>query len=110
MATSQNNPGLLPASSRYYSVGVASFSAPDGKQIVYFRRRFAPTADSLQPMGSYTVAQGDRPDLVATKTLGDASQYWRICDANNAMEPAALLAHPGDALSIPRPAFQMPNS
>ncbi len=38
----------------------------------------------------HTVTQGDRLDNVTAHYLGDPEQFWRVCDANNAMRPAEL--------------------
>ena len=38
-----------------------------------------------------------------SKTIGNAEQYWRICDANDAMDPFELLEQPGRVLSVPLP-------
>jgi hypothetical protein len=50
-----------------------------------------------------TVTQGDRLDLITARTLGDPEQFWRICDANNAMNPFALTAEPGRVLRVAMP-------
>ena len=36
------------------------------------------------------MAQGDRLDLITARTLGDPEQFWRVCDANDALDPAEL--------------------
>ena len=52
-----------------------------------------------------TVTQGDRLDLIAYNTLGDPEQFWRICDANNAMNPVELTAEAGKTVRVPVPEF-----
>jgi hypothetical protein len=42
--------------------------------------------------GYYQSAGASRLDLLAFRFLNDATAFWRICDANNAMVPAALAA------------------
>ena len=37
---------------------------------------------------------GDRLDLLAFQYLDDATAFWRICDANNAMVAGTLAARP----------------
>ncbi len=106
METTKNNPALVSASSRYYAVGTRSIKIEGDKEIVYFRRRFLPLAGSLPSVGSAVVGQGERPDLMATKTLGDPTQYWRICDANDGMEPVALFDKPGLTLRIPQSGYR----
>jgi hypothetical protein len=49
------------------------------------------------------VREGDRPDIVANDYLGDPEQYWRIADANSAMNPPDLTAEPGATLRITMP-------
>jgi nucleoid-associated protein YgaU len=50
-----------------------------------------------------TVNQGDRLDLIAARALGDPELFWRICDANNAMDPLELTAEPGRRLRVAIP-------
>ena len=49
------------------------------------------------------VAQGERLDVLAHRTLGDPLQYWRICDANDVMRPTELTDEPGRAVRVPLP-------
>jgi nucleoid-associated protein YgaU len=51
-----------------------------------------------------TVTQGDRLDLITARTLGDPGQFWRICDANNTINPSDLIK-PGRILLVPVPQF-----
>ena len=37
------------------------------------------------------MAPDDRIDLVADRYLGDPQAWWRICDANAALDPDALI-------------------
>jgi nucleoid-associated protein YgaU len=53
-----------------------------------------------------TVTEGDRLDLITARTLGDPEQFWRICDANNTMHPAALTAQPGQRVRVPVPQLE----
>jgi nucleoid-associated protein YgaU len=52
-----------------------------------------------------TVTEGDRLDLIAFRTLGDPEIFWRICDANDAMNPFDLVADGeiGRKLRVPIP-------
>ena len=86
--------------SRYENVPTSQLSAPDGRLIRYVRMRFIPSVPSLP---GYTVQQGDRPDLVAFKLLGDPEQFWQLCDANTRQRPAELTAAPGARLAVPGP-------
>ena len=88
--------------SRYLRIETATVTLPDGRIAAYKRRRFVPQAESLAQLAELTVAQGDRLDVIASRTLGDPEQFWRICDANDALDPADLAA-PGRALRVPVP-------
>ncbi len=73
----------------------------DGTEVVYLRRRFVPPPESLFAlMPEHVVVQGDRLDNIAARYLGDPEQFWRICDANRAMRPAALTEELGRRLRI----------
>ena len=54
------------------------------------QRRFLPPPENFAPLQSVTVVAGDRLDNLAARYLGDPQQYWRLCDANRAMQPEAL--------------------
>jgi hypothetical protein len=94
---------MFEHTSRYYGLPVATTAGPDGRTISYVRRRFLPQGDELPLLAEVIVAQGERVDLVAYRTLGDPLAYWRVCDANNAMDPQELTAWPGALLRIPLP-------
>ena len=83
--------------------GECHFVLPEGSTVTYKRRRFLPQGGSLQILGQVTVAQGDRLDLLANRVLGDPEQFWRLCDANEAMKPDDLIAEPGALLRIALP-------
>lgn len=51
--------------------------------------------------GFHTRLDTQRPDLIAAHYLGDATAFWRLCDAGDAIAPDALAARariaiPGD--------------
>jgi hypothetical protein len=89
--------------SRYYSLETATLVMPDGRQAAYLRRRFLPRGRDLTLLAETAVQQSERLDLMAHRTLGDPLQFWRICDANDAMDPLELTAQPGRLLRIPVP-------
>jgi hypothetical protein len=80
-------------------------TTPDGRVVTYLRRRFLPQGDAMPRLVDVVVTQGDRLDLIATRTLGDPEHFWRVCDANNAMNPADLADEPGRTLHVPVPQF-----
>jgi hypothetical protein len=95
-------PARFPPSSRYNAVETATLTAPDGRTIVYLRRRFVPPPDRFALLQEHTVVPGERLDQIAAQYLGDPEQFWRICDANNAIDPAEL-TEPGRRLRITLP-------
>ena len=50
---------------------------------------------------AYYVMQGDRPDLIAWRLLGDATAFWRLADANQTLDPFELTDIPGQPVKIP---------
>lgn len=94
---------MFEPTSRYYNLETATLTQPDGRVIAYKRRRFVPQADTLPLLVELTVIQGDRLDLITARTLGDPEQYWRVCDANNALNPPDLTEEPGRVLRVPIP-------
>ncbi len=94
---------MFENTSRYYALETAIFTTPDDRIISYKRRRFLPQGDNMPLLVEVTVTQSDRPDLITTHTLGDPEQFWRICDANNTMNPFNLTAEPGKVLRVPVP-------
>lgn len=96
-------PTSYPRTSRYFGVDTAQYTTPGGRTVTYLRRRLLPPPDSLTTISRYTVAAGDRPDLLAFRFLGDAEQWWRIADANPVLDPRELTAEPGRQIRITLP-------
>jgi hypothetical protein len=93
----------FPAPSRYAGVPVATVLARDGRPIAYLLRRFVPPPERFELLVEHVVADGERLDSIAAAYLGDPEQFWRICDANNAIEPEELIAEAGRVLRITMP-------
>jgi hypothetical protein len=92
---------MFDPGSRYAALETATLTDGD-RPIAYKRRRFLPRGADLPLLTDTTVADGERLDLVAARTLGDPEQFWRVCDANDAMKPADL-ERSGRNLRIPVP-------
>jgi hypothetical protein len=97
--------GALPEtsygpSSRYYALPVIEWTAPDGTVIRYVKRRFIPGASLFATLAVHRVQQGERIDLLAARYLGDPLLYWRIDDANLAVEPSDPMTA-GNSVNIP---------
>ena len=96
---------MFTETSRYTHLETAEVTASDGRVIRYARRRFLPDGAAMPTLQEVTVTEGDRLDLITANAMGDPEQYWRVCDANNTMNPADLVAEPGRRLRIPLPQF-----
>ncbi len=94
---------LLPPNSRYYGIATATLTTPDGREIVYFRRRLLPDPERLALLGEHVVRQGERPDLVAALELGDPELVWRLCDGNPILRPEQLTELIGRRLRVTLP-------
>jgi hypothetical protein len=83
----------FPPTSRYADVGLDAWSPPDGSQPVPFlRRRFCPGHERFATLYEVRVAESDRRDVLAARHLGDPELWWRLADANGAVDPRALTA------------------
>lgn len=71
----------FPPESRYHGVEVKT-GIVDGEQRVYVGRRFVPPQSNYSVVQEYRVADGDRLDNITAQFVGDAQQYWQLCDAN----------------------------
>lgn len=96
-------PPAFASTSRYYGIATAQLIRADGRTVVYVRRRFLPPPDHFAVLQTIAVVAGDRLDNLAAQHLGDPQQFWRICDANRAMLPEALVAEPGTLLVVTLP-------
>lgn len=94
---------LFPANSRYQNVETAKLVRPDGTEVVYLRRRFVPQPERFALLQEHVVVAGDRLDNLTARYLGDAEQFWRVCDANRAMHPDTLTEEIGRRLKITLP-------
>jgi hypothetical protein len=97
---------MFAETSRYAGLEILTVAGLDGASIPYVSRRFLPRADRLSTLQEVSPTPGERLDMIATRTMGDPAQYWRICDANDAMNPPQLLASPGHRLKVPLPYLQ----
>lgn len=93
----------FPPSSRYARVDMGTWTAPDGRTIVYLRRRFVPDPRDLGTAAEHVVSQGDRVDTIAAQHIGDPEQFWRLCDGNGVLRPTELTEVVGSRVRIPLP-------
>ncbi len=97
---------MFEPTSRYAEIATATLtvSDPDGRErvIVYKRRRFVPDTKGQTILAEHSVRQGERLDNIAARYVGDPAQFWRICDANLVLKPAALEV-PGSVIRLALP-------
>jgi hypothetical protein len=94
---------LFPPTSRYHGIETATLVLPNGQMIRYLRGRIVPPAERFLTLQEHIVTEGDRLDNLAAKYLGDPEQFWRICDANNAIRPDELTEQTGQRIRITLP-------
>jgi hypothetical protein len=99
---------MFDPTSRYAKLGISTLTVmgPDGqsRDIRYVQRRFLPQAgDAGTTIVEHTVTQGDRLDNITARYIGDPTQFWRVCDANEVMDPAELTEEVGHRIRIAMP-------
>lgn len=89
---------MIDPTSRYYALSQTPLTWTDslGREIRYVPRRFLSPVAVFEILAEVVVESGDRLDLIATRTLGAADAWWRIADANETLDPAALTPDPID--------------
>jgi hypothetical protein len=88
--------------SRYYGIET-TLETPEGKIVIYLRRRFVPSPERFALLQEHTVSQDERLDNITAQYLGDPEQFWRVCDGNGAMRPEELTETIGRRLRITLP-------
>lgn len=80
---------MFTPDSRYAQQPTRPVSLPDGTQVTVV----TPPSPLPAPLAGYhQSATVERLDLVAVQYLNAPTGFWRLCDANNALVPAALAA------------------
>ena len=94
---------MFDSKSRYYSRETSTYTTSGGQEITYVQRRFLQQGEDRPLLVETKVNASDRLDLITARTLGDSQQFWRVADANNAMNPFDLVSEPGITLRIAIP-------
>jgi nucleoid-associated protein YgaU len=94
---------MFAPTSRYRDVETAELEGPDGRVVVYIRRRFLPPLAGVTVLAEHSVVGGDRIDNLSARYYGDPEAFWRIADANDAMRPADLTDEIGRVVVIAVP-------
>jgi hypothetical protein len=87
---------FLP-NSRYANAGTYTVRTPGGVTVTATRLPIRPESDVR---GFHPRSESQRPDLIAAHYLGDATAFWRLCDAGRSIAPDALAAR--DLIAIPK--------
>lgn len=89
---------MFLANSRYVHVASVDTRTATGEPVRALKlRRLTPVVGDAR-----TVAAADRLDLIAHAQYGDATQFWRVADANSALDSRTLVATPGGRVDVPR--------
>jgi len=94
---------MFEPTSRYYQVEDSSIETKDRAKVAYKKRRFLPDGSKMTLLQDLKVNDDDRLDTISARVVGDPEQFWRICDANNAMHPLELTSEPGRSIRIASP-------
>ena len=98
---------MFDSTSRYFNIETSTLTIKDSdnekKEIKYVKRRFLPSADAMTILVEHTVTQDERLDNITAYYLGDPTQFWRICDANEAFKPTDLTDETGRIIKISAP-------
>ena len=86
---------FLP-NSRYANAGTYCVLTKGGVNVIVSR---LPVRARTQVRGFHPRTEGQRPDGIAAKYLADATAFWRLCDAGDAVAPDALAAR--DRIAVP---------
>lgn len=94
---------MLDPDSRYADQPIDTLLDVQGNEIRYVRRRIVPDPNRFRTLAEVVVHASDRLDLISARSFGNPGIWWRIADANEAVDPAELVALPGRRLKIPSP-------
>jgi nucleoid-associated protein YgaU len=82
--------------SRYAAVPTVEAPASGGRIVTPLTLRVLPPTDG----DPYVVLENDRLDLIADRSYGDGTRFWRIADANSELD-AQQLIEPGRDIDLP---------
>lgn len=93
----------FPPTSRYHGIPTSKLTLPDGREVLYLRRRFVPPPERFAELQIHRIKQGDRLDNLTAQYLGDPELFWQLCDANGVMRPTELTKPVGKRVRITLP-------
>jgi hypothetical protein len=80
---------MFAATSRYARAGTVTVTTRGGGQIAATR---LPIRERPAVQAVHLRTEGQRLDNIAWHYLADATAFWRLCDASDAIAPDALAA------------------
>jgi hypothetical protein len=88
---------MFTATSRYARAATVTVTAARGDTVAAVRLpvRPRPALGAVHPR-----TEGQRLDHIAAHYLADATGYWRLCDASDALAPDALAAR--ERVEVPK--------
>jgi hypothetical protein len=100
---------MFDSTSRYFEIEISRISLTDSdgatREVRFVRRRLIRRDEEMTTLVEHTVTQGDRLDNMTARYLGDPTQFWQVCDANNVMRPDELTETVGRIIKIALPGF-----
>ena len=92
---------MIFAGSRYQNTGTYAVKKADGQVVTALK----PPLPGAAIVRGYLRrrAEAQRLDIVANYYLKDATAFWKLCDANNAIRPDELTETVGRRLRITMP-------
>jgi hypothetical protein len=87
---------MFSPASRYAQMATYSVVRADGTIVQAVK---SPLPGSALVAGFHRRLAGQRLDSIAFEYLNDATAFWRLCDANDAMVPDALAV--ADLIGVP---------
>jgi nucleoid-associated protein YgaU len=82
--------------SRYFELATVEAKAAGGRPVTALTLRIVDPATG----DPYRVGEQDRLDLIAERSYGDPTRFWRIADANSELD-ARRLIEPGRDINVP---------
>lgn len=93
---------MADSPSRYASSEVLTTRRRDGQVVSYLAPRLSPIGSTLPLQGRIDRLPLDRIDRLANRAFGDPQQFWRLCDANDVLDPLAYGSAGPGRVDVPR--------
>ena len=88
---------MFTKDSRYANTPTSPARDSEGREVTAVQLRHLPDVDG----GEITVNASDQLDVIADQCYGNATQFWRVADANSELDVRDLLRPVGRGLTVP---------